>query len=66
MVLRPSKRGYGRRTLQILRMGISTLHSWAEYDYHNHGDAPVDAYPNRLAMLFCLQGGKDIDPLIYR
>jgi hypothetical protein len=55
MVLRPSKRGYGRRTLQILRMGIGTSHplyQWAEDDYHSHDDASVDTYPNRLAMLF--------------
>lgn len=50
-------------------MGIGTLYPqyhWAEDDYHSHGDASVDTYPNRLTMLFCVQGGKDIGSSIYR
>ena len=69
MGLRPSKRGYGRRTLQILRMGTGTLHPYHQWatgdDHHSHGDASVDTYPNRLAMLFCLQRGKNIGSLIW-
>ncbi len=44
-------------------MGTSTLHLWyywAEDDHDSYGDASMGTYTNRLAMLFCLQGGKKI------
>ena len=64
MFIRLPKRGHGRPPLQILCLVTSILYPQyqrAEDDYHSHGNATVDAYSNRLAMLFCLQGGKNID-----